>query len=91
MNLRKLTVVVFSGARNFQLLTREEQSFAVNTTVQYAPRAYEWIRHCKASADGLTIEKPGREMDLSKLSSWSWDKVHAFPVCMAPNQLEDVS
>lgn len=71
---------VFSGARNFELLSPEEQEFAKNTTVQYAPRAYEWIRDCKASADGLTIETPGREKALDSLLEFRWEKVHSFPV-----------
>lgn len=71
---------VFSGARNFEVLSVEEKEFALNTTVQYAPRAYEYIRNCKASADGLTIEKLGRETPLSELPAWTWDKAQSFPV-----------
>ena len=81
-NSRKLTyLLVFSGARNFELLSPEEQEFACNTTVQYAPRAYEWIRNCKASADGLTIESLGREKAFNELLEWNWEEVQAFPVC----------
>lgn len=76
-----LTSSVFSGARNFELLSAKEQEFAVNTTVQYAPRAYEWMRNCKASPDGLTIEKVGRETPLDQLPPYEWDKVQSFPVC----------
>ncbi|TVY28774.1 putative dioxygenase [Lachnellula hyalina] len=70
----------FSGARNFELLSPEEQEFACNTTVQYAPRAYEWIRNCKASADGLTIESLGREKAFNELLEWNWEEVQAFPM-----------
>ncbi|KAK8100124.1 sulfonate dioxygenase [Apiospora kogelbergensis] len=70
----------YSGARAFDLLTDEEKEFALNTTVQYAPRAYEWMLDCKATDDGLTIARPGREKVLEDLPKWSWDNVHAFPV-----------
>ena len=75
-----LTVSVVSGARAFRLLTPEEQEFALNTTVQYAPRAYEWIRDCKATSDGLGIAKVGDERATEQLPEWTWDKVQAFPV-----------
>lgn len=81
---RGANFVVFSGARNFELLTPEEQDFALNTTVQYAPRAYEWMADCKASADGLTIPNIGREKQLHELPPWTWDKVQAFPVSIIP-------
>ena len=72
---------VYSGARAFQLLSDDEKEFALNTTVQYAPRAYEWILNCKATDDGLTIASSGAEKSLGELPVWTWDKVHAFPVC----------
>lgn len=52
----------------------------MNTEVQYAPRAYEWIRDCKATSDGMSIASKGREKQLSDLQDWSWDKAHSFPV-----------
>ncbi|KAJ5087123.1 Taurine catabolism dioxygenase TauD/TfdA [Penicillium angulare] len=70
----------FSGARAFTLLTPEEQEFALNTTVTYAPQAYEYIRKCKSSEDGLTIPTLGREVHIDKLSEWSWDKVAEHPM-----------
>lgn len=72
--------IVFSGARAFQLLSREEQEFAFNTTVTYAPQAYEYIRHCKSSEDGLTIPTMGKEVLIEELSDFSWDKVAEHPV-----------
>ncbi|KAK4870436.1 hypothetical protein LT330_004784 [Penicillium expansum] len=70
----------FSGARVFSLLTPEEQEFALNTTVTYAPQAYEYIRQCKASEDGLTIPNFGREVPVEKLSEWTWGKVAEHPM-----------
>ncbi|KAK8066203.1 Clavaminate synthase-like protein [Apiospora hydei] len=70
----------YSGARAFDLLSDEEKEFALNTTVQYAPRAYEWMLDCKATDDGLTIARSGQEKRLGDLLEWSWDKVHAFPM-----------
>lgn len=75
-----VTDAVFSGARAFELLTPEEQEFALNTTVTYAPQAYEYIRQCKASEDGLTIPSMGKEVPTDQLSEWSWDKVAEHPV-----------
>ncbi|KAK7954122.1 sulfonate dioxygenase [Apiospora saccharicola] len=69
----------YSGARAFELLSTEEKEFALNTTVQYAPRAYEWMLNCKATDDGMTIARSGQEKKLEDLPEWSWDKVHAFP------------
>ena len=73
-------MAVFSGARNFEVLSAEEQEFALNTIVQYAPRAYEWVNQCKATPDGLSIERSGRERPLDELPAWTWDKVHSYPV-----------
>ncbi|KAI6825631.1 hypothetical protein KC340_g10674 [Hortaea werneckii] len=70
----------FSGARNFELLSAEEQDFAIRTTVQYAPRAYEWVKDCKATADGLSIATRGREKTEDELPEFEWDKVHEFPM-----------
>ncbi|KAJ5157222.1 uncharacterized protein N7482_008322 [Penicillium canariense] len=70
----------FSGARAFEILTPEEQEFALNTTVTYAPQAYEYIRQCKASEDGLTIPRFGREVPVEKRSDWAWDKVAEHPM-----------
>ncbi|KAI6835153.1 hypothetical protein KC340_g5635 [Hortaea werneckii] len=70
----------FSGARNFELLSADEQDFAVHTIVQYAPRAYEWIKDCKATDDGLSIAKRGREKAEDELPDFEWDKVHEFPM-----------
>ncbi|RMZ08226.1 hypothetical protein D0864_01794 [Hortaea werneckii] len=67
-------------ARNFELLSVEEQDFAIRTTVQYAPRAYEWIKDCKATADGLNIAQRGREKTEDELPDFEWDKVHEFPM-----------
>ncbi|TID22666.1 alpha-ketoglutarate dependent xanthine dioxygenase-1 [Venturia nashicola] len=80
MDLAAGSTLFFSGARNFELLSPEEQEFAINTTVQYAPRAYEWMRNCKATADGLSIEKAGRETPLDQLPDFEWDKVQSFPM-----------
>ncbi|ETS77215.1 hypothetical protein PFICI_11089 [Pestalotiopsis fici W106-1] len=70
----------FSGARAFDLLTPEEQEFALNTTVTYAPQAYEYIRQCKSSEDGLTIPTLGREVPVDQVSEWQWDKVAEHPM-----------
>ncbi|KAK7510884.1 alpha-ketoglutarate dependent xanthine dioxygenase [Phyllosticta citriasiana] len=56
-----------SGARAFELLTPEEKEFALNTTILYAPQAYEWMRECKATEDGMTIAKVGKERPLEGL------------------------
>ncbi|KAH7000589.1 alpha-ketoglutarate dependent xanthine dioxygenase [Ilyonectria destructans] len=70
----------FSGARAFELLNAEEKEFALNTTVTYAPQAYEYIRHCKSSEDGLTIPTFGRETKPEDLSEWSWGEVAEHPM-----------
>ena len=48
--------------------------------MQYAPRAYEWIKDCKATADGLSIACVGREKAESDLPPFDKEKVHSFPV-----------
>ncbi|RDW81910.1 hypothetical protein BP6252_03022 [Coleophoma cylindrospora] len=69
-----------SGARAFSLLTPEEQEFALNTMVNYAPRPYEWIRNCKATSDGITIAKVGNERALDELPEWTEEHVQAHPM-----------
>ncbi|EXF83958.1 alpha-ketoglutarate dependent xanthine dioxygenase [Colletotrichum fioriniae PJ7] len=70
----------FSGARAFQLLTPAEQEFALNTTVTYAPQAYEYIRQCKATEDGLSIPTMGKEIPIEQLSEWAWENVAEHPM-----------
>ncbi|KAH9810916.1 alpha-ketoglutarate dependent xanthine dioxygenase [Teratosphaeria destructans] len=70
----------FSGARSFELLSPAQKTFAMNTTVHYAPRAYEWMKDCKATADGLTIAKTGREKSDDELPPFDPAKVQSFPV-----------
>lgn len=72
--------LVVSGARAFQLLSKEEQEFALNTDIQYAPRPYEWMRDCKATSDGLSIAKVGDERAFDDLPPWTWDQVQSHPV-----------
>lgn len=80
MSVAAGATLFFSGARSFSLLSAAEQSFAVHTTVHYAPLAYEMIRNCKATADGLTIASVGRETPLSALPAYDASKVHSFPM-----------
>ncbi|OAG06576.1 alpha-ketoglutarate dependent xanthine dioxygenase [Paraphaeosphaeria sporulosa] len=80
MDVAAGATLFFSGARNFDALSPEEQEFALNTTVHYAPRAYEMIRNCKASSDGLTIENVGRETLIPDLPPFDPEKVHSFPM-----------
>lgn len=82
-----LSSLVFSGARVFEMLTPEEQEFALNTTVTYAPQAYEYIRNCKATEDGLSIPHVGNEVPIDQVSSWSWDKVAEHPVRFCSGKL----
>ncbi|RDW75729.1 alpha-ketoglutarate dependent xanthine dioxygenase-3 [Coleophoma crateriformis] len=70
----------FSGARAYEMLSADEKEFALKTTVTYAPQAYEYIRHCKSTEDGLSIPTLGRETALENLSEWSWDKVAEYPM-----------
>ncbi|KAH7388893.1 alpha-ketoglutarate dependent xanthine dioxygenase [Cadophora sp. MPI-SDFR-AT-0126] len=69
-----------SGALAFSLLSPEEQIFALNTVVQYAPRPYEWIRNCKATSDGLTIAGAGNEIPLDELPPWKLENVQSHPM-----------
>lgn len=55
--------------------------------MQYAPRAYEWIKDCKAAADGLSIARVGREKEESELPAFEREKVHSFPVSPLPDPL----
>lgn len=52
----------------------------MNTTVTYAPQAYEYIRNCKSSADGLTISTFGNETPIDQLSEWTQEHVAEYPV-----------
>ncbi|KAF2708056.1 hypothetical protein K504DRAFT_477543 [Pleomassaria siparia CBS 279.74] len=65
----------YSGARAFQIRREEEEGFALNTLVRYAPRVYGWMLDCKATDDALTIAKVGKEKKLHELPEWSWDKM----------------
>ncbi|KKF92307.1 putative dioxygenase [Ceratocystis platani] len=69
-----------SGSRAFDNLSPSEQEWALNTTVQYAPRAYEWIRDCRATSDGLTIDSAGQERPLSDLPEWTWSDSQIHPM-----------
>ena len=83
LQLKRLLLIqykVVSGALAFSVLLREEQSLALDTVVQYAPRFYEWIRNCKATSDGLKIAHAGNEIPLSELPHWETEHVQSHPV-----------
>ncbi|KAF1979046.1 alpha-ketoglutarate dependent xanthine dioxygenase [Bimuria novae-zelandiae CBS 107.79] len=80
MDVAAGATLFFSGARNFDVLSAEEKEFALSTTVHYTPRAYEMIRNCRATSDGLTIASLGHETPLSDLPPYDPFKVHSFPM-----------
>ena len=73
----------FSGAKLFSLLTPEEQDWALRTKVQYAPRPYNFMLNCKATSDGLTLVSEGKELALSEIPAFEWDKVQTHPLVWA--------
>ena len=75
--------LVVSGAKAFELLSPEEQEFALSTVVQYAPWPYQWIGECKATSDGLAIASVGAERDLNDLTPWRAEQVQRHPVSLS--------
>ncbi|CCG83230.1 Putative dioxygenase C576.01c [Taphrina deformans PYCC 5710] len=69
----------FSGNKLWNLLSPEDQEWALNTTVQYAPKPYNFMMNCKASSDGLTIVSEGKETALAEMS-FEWAKVQSHPL-----------
>lgn len=57
----------FSGNHLWNKLTPEEQDWALRTTVNYAPKPYNFMKECKATADGLTIVSEGKEVPLDQI------------------------
>ncbi|GME74159.1 unnamed protein product [[Candida] boidinii] len=69
-----------SGANSFKQLSKEDQDFAMNTTVVYAPHPYIFIAPSKATDDGLTMVSEGKETQLGDLPEWDMKKVKKLPL-----------
>lgn len=69
-----------SGANSFKQLSKEDQDFAMNTTVIYAPHPYIFIAPSKATDDGLTMVSEGKETQLDDLPEWDIKKVKKLPL-----------
>ncbi|EGW33511.1 uncharacterized protein SPAPADRAFT_60857 [Spathaspora passalidarum NRRL Y-27907] len=69
-----------SGAQAFKNLSDEDQEFALNTTVEYAPHPYIFISPARATSDGLTMVSEGKEMNFEELPEWEASKVKKLPM-----------
>lgn len=69
----------FSGNELWNRLTPEEQDWALRTTVNYAPKPYNFMMNAKASNDGLTIISEGKETPIDQLD-FDWSKVQSHPL-----------
>lgn len=69
----------FSGNKLWNMLTPEEQDWALRTTVGYAPKPYNFMMNCKASSDGLTIVSEDKEVPIEQLD-FDWEKVQSHPL-----------
>ncbi|CDK26361.1 unnamed protein product [Kuraishia capsulata CBS 1993] len=78
--LTKGATAFASGATAFKLLSPEDQEFALNTTVVYAPHPYIYISETKATSDGLTIVSEGKEKTFDQLPAWEEDKIKKLPL-----------
>lgn len=69
-----------SGAFAFKNLSPEDQKFALNTTVEYAPHPYIFISPAGATNDGLTMVSEGKETPFDELPEWEEGKVKKLPM-----------
>jgi hypothetical protein len=66
--------------RNFELLGEDGRQFSLHTTVHCASRAYEWIKDCKVTDDGLSMVAASHEKAESDLPAFEREDVHSSPV-----------
>lgn len=69
-----------SGQQAFEGLSEEDQSFALNTIVEYAPHPYIVISPAGATKDGLTMVSEGKEIPFDKLPEWEESKIKKLPM-----------
>lgn len=69
-----------SGKNAFDILSKEDKEFALNTVVEYAPHPYIVISPAGATSDGLTMVSEGKEIPFDKLPEWEASKVKKLPM-----------
>jgi hypothetical protein len=74
------TTAFVSGRKMFQILPPELKSFAVRTSVRYAPHPYVWMAPARAKSDGLGIVNEGLELPLNELPEWEQSKIKTLPI-----------
>ncbi|PTB66249.1 Clavaminate synthase-like protein [Trichoderma citrinoviride] len=75
------TTAFVSGYTMYDLLSPEDQQFAMSTKVEYAPHPYVWMSGAKSRSDGLGLISEGKEVPLDSLPEIEQDKIQILPMC----------
>lgn len=74
------TTAFVSGYKMFDLLTPEQQTFALTSKIEYAAHPYIWISTAKSRSDGLGMVSEGLEASESSLPAFEKSDVQILPM-----------
>lgn len=74
------TTAFVSGYQAFRDLSPAQQSWALRTSVRYAPHPYIWIKNARAHSTGLGLVSEGRELSREELPAFSEDEIATLPL-----------
>jgi hypothetical protein len=80
MNIAPGATAMVAGSRALQLLDPELREIVLNSRIEYAPHAFQWMSTARSTRLGHLIETEGREMPLGKLSPWTEDEICVYPM-----------
>lgn len=80
LEVAKGATAFIAGSNAFNLLSKEDQELAMNTTVVYAPHPYIFIGKSKATSDGLTMVSENKEPSFDQLPPWNEQGVKKLPL-----------
>jgi alpha-ketoglutarate-dependent taurine dioxygenase len=74
------TTAFVSGYKMFDLLSPAQQSFALTSSIEYAPHPYIWMSAAKSGPDGLGLLSENLELPLSELPPVDLTKIQTLPM-----------
>ncbi|EMC96147.1 hypothetical protein BAUCODRAFT_464815 [Baudoinia panamericana UAMH 10762] len=80
MTIAPGATAMVAGSRALALLDDETRNVVMNSRIQYAPHAFQWMSTAHSTRLGHLLETEGKEMPLEKLSLWEESKLCIYPM-----------
>ncbi|KAL5343443.1 putative dioxygenase [Aspergillus crustosus] len=80
MDIAPGATAMVAGSRALDLLDDETREIVLNSRIEYAPHAFQWMSTARSAQLGHILETEGKEVPLDKLRPWSQDKVCIYPM-----------